>query len=90
MLIGYVVAYGKRDRKWLIYLIKEQRCAISMPRLDLRNHTLQIYTCGTSNVANGIKQACIRIIEDTGHEKEEAERFWNKIQKERFATDVFG
>lgn len=55
-------------------------------------HAHQFYTCGGNHVATGIRDACVRIIAE-GKEEEDQNRIqeiWNKIQSERYATDVFG
>ncbi|KAL5632425.1 hypothetical protein ACGC1H_005399 [Rhizoctonia solani] len=52
----------------------------------------KFYTCGGNHVATGIRDACVRIIAE-GKEEADEERIqeiWNKIQAERYATDVFG
>ncbi|KAJ1303515.1 hypothetical protein OPQ81_011700 [Rhizoctonia solani] len=52
----------------------------------------KFYTCGGNHVATGIRDVCVRIIaEDKGPEDEKrVQDIWNKIQAERYATDVFG
>jgi hypothetical protein len=52
---------------------------------------LQFFTCGGSNVAQGIKEACIKLIQkgpDMDYER--ATEAFLRIQKERYATDIFG
>ncbi|KAJ1303594.1 hypothetical protein OPQ81_011777 [Rhizoctonia solani] len=50
----------------------------------------KFYTCGGSNVALGIRDVCIRILAEDKSDKSEAEEFFQQIQNERYATDVFG
>ncbi|CAE6462785.1 unnamed protein product [Rhizoctonia solani] len=50
----------------------------------------KFYTCGGSNVASGVRDVCIRIIAEDGCGEDEAEEFFKQVQKERYATDVFG
>ncbi|CAE6437923.1 unnamed protein product [Rhizoctonia solani] len=56
------------------------------------NEGAKFYTCGGSNVANGIRDACVRIIAEGKQDMDEnrLQEIWNKIQAERYATDVFG
>jgi len=51
----------------------------------------KFFTCGGSNVAQGIKEACIKLIQkgpDMDYER--ATEAFLRIQKERYATDIFG
>lgn len=52
---------------------------------------MQFYSCGSRNAANGIKQACISIIkhDNPGMTDDDAARAFEKVQKERYATDIF-
>jgi len=50
----------------------------------------KVYTCGSGAVANGIKEVCVRILEEgMDMSTEKATEVFNQIQQERFATDVF-
>ncbi|CAE6501440.1 unnamed protein product [Rhizoctonia solani] len=51
---------------------------------------VKFYTCGGSNVASAIRDICIRIIAKDGCGEGEAEEFFKEVQKEHYATDVFG
>jgi len=57
---------------------------------DLFDNGAKVYTCGTAAVSNGVKAACVDIIKESGCGEERALAFFEKIQKERFASDVFG
>ncbi|CAE6460910.1 unnamed protein product [Rhizoctonia solani] len=51
----------------------------------------KFYTCGGNQVATGIRDACVRIIaEGKDEDDKRIQEIWNKIQSERYATDVFG
>ncbi|EJD54178.1 cytochrome P450 [Auricularia subglabra TFB-10046 SS5] len=57
----------------------------------------KFYTCGSGRVALGIKEACMRMVEEfkagpSGEGKPQLlpEEFWASIQNERYAADVFG
>ncbi|CAE6508332.1 unnamed protein product [Rhizoctonia solani] len=52
----------------------------------------KFYTCGGNHVATGIREALVRIIAEgkEGVDEKRAQEIWNKIQAERYATDVFG
>ncbi|KAG8686827.1 hypothetical protein FRC11_008300 [Ceratobasidium sp. 423] len=51
----------------------------------------KFYTCGGNQVATGIRDACVRIIAEGKDEGDKRiQEIWNKIQSERYATDVFG
>ncbi|CCO33432.1 NADPH-ferrihemoprotein reductase [Rhizoctonia solani AG-1 IB] len=56
------------------------------------NKGAKFYTCGGSNVATGIRDACVRIIAEGKDDatEERLQEIWNKLQAERYATDVFG
>jgi adenine-specific DNA methylase len=43
-------------------------------------------------VATGIRDACVRIIAEGKDDatEERLQEIWNKLQAERYATDVFG
>ncbi|EJD54186.1 fatty acid hydroxylase [Auricularia subglabra TFB-10046 SS5] len=57
----------------------------------------KFYTCGSGRVALGIKEACMRMVDEfkpdpsiEGKPKLSPEEFWASIQNERYAADVFG
>lgn len=56
----------------------------------------QFYTCGSTRVATGVKDACSKMIEATiarkgaSAEHKTAEEVWAKKLHERYAADVFG
>ncbi|CUA67141.1 NADPH-ferrihemoprotein reductase [Rhizoctonia solani] len=56
------------------------------------NKDARFYTCGGNHVATGIRDACVRIIAEGKEEADQPriQEIWNKIQAERYATDVFG
>jgi len=47
----------------------------------------RFFTCGSTRVASGIKTTMVRILEE--YLAGEATAVWAKIQKERWAVDVF-
>ena len=50
----------------------------------------QFFTCGSRKASNGIRDACIRMIKDNRNiSEEEASAQFEKVQKERYSTDVF-
>ncbi|KAF8606724.1 cytochrome P450 [Ceratobasidium sp. AG-I] len=58
---------------------------------DFYNRGAKFYTCGGNHIANAIRDASIRIIaEGKEGEQDQIMEIWNKIQTERYATDVFG
>ncbi|KAI5117203.1 hypothetical protein M0805_005173 [Coniferiporia weirii] len=58
---------------------------------ELYRENAKFFTCGSRKVANGVKQVCIDIIKEDnpGWSAEQAEEAFGKLQKERYATDVF-
>lgn len=52
--------------------------------------TRQFFTCGSRKAANGVKQVCVDIIKD-GRALDDggAAAAFEKVQKERYATDIF-
>jgi len=53
-------------------------------------YDLQFYTCGSTAASNGIRDACITLIERHLGSHERAVAAFASIQRERFAADVFG
>ena len=52
-------------------------------------HT-QLFVCGSSKVANGVKQALVRFFKETKKSsEEEALVTFDKVMNGRYATDVF-
>ncbi|OCB91808.1 cytochrome P450 oxidoreductase OrdA-like protein [Sanghuangporus baumii] len=51
----------------------------------------KFYTCGSRRAASGIKQTLIDIMKDNHHDwsDERTAAAWEKVQKERYAADVF-
>ncbi|CAG8747734.1 11145_t:CDS:2, partial [Acaulospora colombiana] len=50
----------------------------------------KFFTCGGSAVAAGIREACITLIAKSTPSREEAIEAFKRLQKERYATDIFG
>lgn len=64
---------------------------MSLKPMDFRtcfSTIFQFYTCGSRRVANGIKEACITILKQN-RPTEDAREIFDRVQKERFASDVF-
>ena len=57
---------------------------------QLLGDKIQFYTCGSRKAANGVKQVCVEMIRtNRSVSAEEAEALFEKVQRERYATDVF-
>lgn len=54
----------------------------------------RFYTCGSGRVALGVKEACMRMVDefkpDPSKPRLSPEEFWASIQNERYAADIFG
>ncbi|KAG8832855.1 hypothetical protein FRC17_000510 [Serendipita sp. 399] len=50
----------------------------------------KFFTCGGTAVAAGIREACITLLEKGLDSREDAIEAFKRLQKERYATDIFG
>ncbi|CCA76788.1 probable bifunctional P-450:NADPH-P450 reductase, partial [Serendipita indica DSM 11827] len=50
----------------------------------------KFFTCGGTAVAAGIREACIKLIEEDCGSRDGAVEKFKALQKERYATDIFG
>jgi cytochrome P450/NADPH-cytochrome P450 reductase len=69
--------------------------------LELWHQGAKVYVCGSSDVGEGVKDVCLKIAMDLAKEKpeimkepgepsrERAEKWFESIRNERYATDVF-
>ncbi|KAF3936027.1 hypothetical protein ABW19_dt0206578 [Dactylella cylindrospora] len=63
--------------------------------LELFNANGKVFVCGSRDVGAGVKEACKRIYKEQAEKKgctmtdEKADRWFENLGKERFATDVF-
>ncbi|KAG8833355.1 hypothetical protein FRC17_010824 [Serendipita sp. 399] len=49
----------------------------------------KFFTCGGSGLASGVREACVQILEEGCGSHEEAIEEFKRLQKERYATDIF-
>jgi cytochrome P450/NADPH-cytochrome P450 reductase len=58
---------------------------------DLFDHGALFYTCGSgAKLGSGVKSTLVDIIaEKSGKTKEEAQKTYEKLAKDRYRTDVF-
>ncbi|KAG9052741.1 hypothetical protein FS842_009327 [Serendipita sp. 407] len=49
----------------------------------------KFFTCGGSGLASGVREACVQLLEKDSGSREEAIEEFKRLQKERYATDVF-
>lgn len=72
---------NSRDR---IYIDREETS-------ELFRQGAKVFICGSKAMAVGIASICKKVYgEVTGKSEEESEEWFNSVQVDRFATDVFG
>ncbi|KZV98413.1 cytochrome P450 [Exidia glandulosa HHB12029] len=55
------------------------------------NAGAKFYLCGSARTSQGIREVCVKLImEKQGWDQARAEEAWGRLQKERYAADVFG
>jgi len=70
--------------------VLEEVCRADKDTLLLLSSNVQIFTCGITAVADGLKRACIRLYEEVLGSYSAAVEAFAKVQKEHYATDIFG
>lgn len=50
----------------------------------------KFFTCGGAAVASGIREACITLMAESCSSREQAMDAFARVQRERYATDIFG